>query len=127
MVRVIVNAKRTKPTESPRRETLRRKKDGVLDQLSNFVNATDRKRGKLHEVFEPSFDWKECDGEKFIEQKLNYIHENPCRGNWELVKHPEDYVHSSARFYGSGHQGIYTVTSYMELRDIDLTQPWLGR
>src|SRR3954470_12986292 len=32
----------------------------VLTQLSSSVNSTDRKRGKLHEVFEPSFDWKEC-------------------------------------------------------------------
>ena len=36
-------------------------------------------KGKLHEFFEPSFDWKMCDTENFVDQKLDYIHENPCR------------------------------------------------
>lgn len=44
--------------------------DAVLNQLSHFVNKTERQRGKLHEVFEPSFDWKECLTDDFIEQKL---------------------------------------------------------
>lgn len=95
----------------------------VLNQLSSYVNDTDKRRGKLHEVFEPSFDWKECDGDKFIDQKLNYIHENPCRGTWALVKQPEDYVHSSAGYYVNGKQGVYEIRSYKELEDIDLTKP----
>jgi hypothetical protein len=32
----------------------------VLTQLSSFVNKNEKLKGKLHEVFEPSFDWKEC-------------------------------------------------------------------
>ncbi len=63
---------------------------------------------------------------KFIEQKLNYIHENPCKGIWDLAKQTEDYVHSSAKFYGTGQQGVYEVTSYRELEDVDLTQPWVA-
>lgn len=43
----------------------------ILKKLSGFVNDTDRKRGKLHEAFEPSFDWKECYSDDFMEQKLN--------------------------------------------------------
>ena len=35
---------------------------------------------------------------------------------------PEQYIHSSAKFYVDGVQGIYPVTSFMELRDIDLTK-----
>ncbi len=52
---------------------------------------------------------------KNAEQK-NY----PCKGN-KLVELPEQYVHSSAKFYIENEQGIYAVTSYMELRDINLT------
>ena len=77
----------------------------LLEQLASFVNDTDRRRGKLHEVFEPSFDWKECKSDKFIEQKLNYIHENPCRGEWNLADQPQDYLHSSARYYATGEHG----------------------
>ena len=94
----------------------------LLEQLASFVNDTDRRRGKLHEVFEPSFDWKECKSDKFIEQKLNYIHENPCRGEWNLADQPQDYLHSSARYYVTGEHGVYEVMSYSELEDIDLTK-----
>ena len=94
----------------------------ILSRLTSLVNHTDRKRGKLHEVFEPSFDCKECTTAKFVEQKLNYIHSNPCRYKPQLVNLPQDYLHSSARFYITGEQGYYPVTSYMQLLDIDLTK-----
>jgi hypothetical protein len=48
------------------------------------------------------------------------MHWNPCKGN-KLVNVPEEYVHSSAKFYILGVQGTYPVTSFMELEDIDLT------
>ena len=93
-----------------------------LAQLSAWVNSTDSKRGKHHEVFEPSFDWKECYGDEFIDQKLDYMHDNPCRGEWNLAASPMDFVHSSAKFYLTGEQGRYLVTSYTELKDVDLTK-----
>jgi hypothetical protein len=93
----------------------------ILNELNNDLNNTEKKEGKLHGVFETSFDWKECRTEKFIQQKLNYIHWNPCKGN-KLVELPEQYIHGSAKFYITGEQGIYAVTSFMELRDIDLTK-----
>src|SRR5262249_11543791 len=91
----------------------------ILNELNASLNNTERKEQKLHKVFETSFDWKECRTEKFIEQKLNYTHWNPCKAN--LVKLPEEYIQSSAKFYIIGEQGRYPVTSFMELRDIDLT------
>jgi len=93
----------------------------ILNELNNDLNNTEKKEGKIHGVFQTSFDWKECRTEKFITQKLNYIHWNPCKGN-KLVELPEQYIHSSAKFYITGEQGIYPVTSYMELRDVDLTK-----
>ena len=94
----------------------------LLEQLSSIVNTTDQRRGKHHEVFEPSFDWKECLDAKFIEQKLDYIHDNPCQQNWSLAKNPVDYIHSSAKYYLGDELGVYLVTSYAEMEDIDLTQ-----
>ena len=98
----------------------------MLHQLSSFVNETEKLKGKLHEVFEPSFDWKECTTEKFLFQKLDYIHDNPCRGSWELVKGRAEYLHSSARYYDLGEASYYEVTNVMVLEDIDLTTPLLG-
>jgi len=40
---------------------------------------------------------------KFVEQKLNYIHNNPVRAG--LVQKPEDYIYSSAIDY-SGEDGL---------------------
>ena len=94
----------------------------LLQQLEQGVNNSDRKRGKLHEVWEDSFDWKECRSTEMILQKLNYMHCNPCRGRWALVENPADYTHSSAAFYITGVQGIYPVTNFMDLLDIDLTK-----
>jgi hypothetical protein len=49
------------------------------------------------------------------------MHNNPCNGVWDLAISPDEYVHSSAMFYATGKQGIYEVTNYMELNDINLT------
>lgn len=49
------------------------------------------------------------------------IHFNPCKGN-KLIELPEQYEHSSAKYYFTGEQGIYPVTYFMELQDIDLTR-----
>ena len=95
----------------------------LLTQLSGAVNRSDRKRGKLYELWEDSFDWKECTGTAFVEQKLLYMHNNPCSGKYILVTNPEDYVHSSAKYYLTGLQGVYPVTDYTDLEDIDLTKP----
>jgi hypothetical protein len=78
----------------------------LLEVLSASVNKTDRDRGKLHHVFKASFDCKECRTEKFLLQKLNYIHENLCRGKWNLADVSENYKHSSAKYYAQGEQGF---------------------
>jgi hypothetical protein len=90
-----------------------------LEKLSGNVNVSDRKKGKLHEAFEPSFDWKECYSDDFIEQKLNYIHMNPCVCDPPLAKIPIDYLHSSANFYLGGNQIIYPVEHIMNMKDIN--------
>lgn len=76
---VIGNGKRFMAYELVKRLKEKRE-DSILSQLASWVNDTDRKNGKIHQVFQPSFDAKECYTDKFIEQKLNYIHKNPCSG-----------------------------------------------
>jgi hypothetical protein len=50
------------------------------------------------------------------------MHSNSCKGENKIVELPEQYMHSSAKFYITGNQGIYPVISYTELEDIDLTK-----
>ena len=92
----------------------------MLNQLQLAVEIKDRQRNKQHEVWDDSFDWKDCT--KFIKQKLDYMHNNPCKGKWNLASSPVEYKHSSAFFYATGEQGNYQVTSFMELKDVDLSR-----
>ncbi len=100
----------------------KQKNTNVLMQLQKAVDVSDLLRNKKHEVWEDSFDWKECSTPKFMEQKLHYMHMNPCKGKWNLANSPADYEHSSARFYITDEHSSYAVTNYMELADIDLTK-----
>ena len=47
-----------------------------------------------------------------LETKLDYIHTNPLQEKWSLVKSPEDYDYSSARFYETGIQTEIEVVHY---------------
>lgn len=116
---IIGNGKRFMAYELVKRLKVMNKED-ILEQLSGWVNKTDSLKNKKHEVFEPSFDRKECYSIAFMKQKIDYIHYNPCKANIPGVKFPEDYLHSSAKYYFTGKQGKYPVITYMELQDIDL-------
>jgi hypothetical protein len=95
----------------------------LLCHLHLSVEPKDRERNKKYEVWEDSFDWKECRANKLMQQKLEYMHDNPCKGKWDLAPSPIDYQHSSAKFYATGEQSLYTVKNFAELNDIDLTKP----
>ena len=92
----------------------------LLRTLELGVCAKDKSRGKKHEVWQGAFDGKECRTEKFVLQKLHYIHNNPCSKRWKLASSPIDYLHSSARFYICGKHAGYPVTDYREF----LTLEW---
>ena len=87
----------------------------LLVRLQNAVEPKDAQRGKKHEVWEDSFDSKICRTEKFINQKLAYMHANPCAGKWKLAKTPIDYDHSSARFYITAKHAAFAVTGIDEI------------
>ena len=100
---------------------IKKGRSDMLLMLEKAVNKSDRKIGKLHEVWEDSFDWKECFGADFTMQKLDYMHNNPFSGKWTLSENAPGYKHSSARFYILGEQGIYPVLNFKELDDMNLS------
>ncbi len=57
-------------------------------------------------VWQDGNDAKEIHTTAFLEEKMNYIHNNPV--NAELVANPEDYLYSSARDY-SGEKGLVEI------------------
>ena len=92
----------------------------LLETLRSGVNKSDNKKGALHQVFEESFEAKLCFSKKFIQQKLNYIHNNPCAKKWMLAVDPVSYLHSSALYYETGKQGIWGCNSWTEHLDSSL-------
>ena len=74
----------------------------LLEELAASVKEKERKKGQRHKVFEDSFDAKECYSNKFVYQKLDYMHKNPVSKRWNLVIDFTDYLYSSAAYYVKG-------------------------
>ena len=53
--------------------------------------------------------------QKFLKQKLEYIHSNPCQPHWSLVDHPVEYRFSSAKFYEMGEDEFGFLTHFEDL------------
>jgi putative transposase len=86
----------------------------LLKILSDVVNEREKKKDQLHKVFEESFDGKPIFTEKFLIQKINYIHNNPVSGKWNLAQTFTDYEHSSASFYESGEVKRFKPLHYLD-------------
>jgi len=97
-------------------------REDMLLKLQEAVETKNKQRGKKHEVWEDSFDFKICHTEKFMNQKMAYMRSNPCAGKWRLCKTPVDYEHSSARFYISSKHAAYQVTNLDEILKIVLNK-----
>jgi len=91
----------------------------LLQYLSKNVRSSSKAKSKFHEVWDLSFFWIECNSKRLQNQKLEYIHNNPCAGKWMLSSSPINFLHSSAAFYETGEQGIYEVKHILEIDDIN--------
>lgn len=111
---IISNGKRFMAYEIIKRLKENENKE-LLDKLSNSVIERERKNGKLHNVFQPSFDSKICFNEAFILQKIEYMHHNPVSKKWNLVEDFRNYKYSSASFYELNEPGVYPVTNFREI------------
>lgn len=78
-------------------------------RLQDFhVNTSDRQ----YQFWERNALSVDLWSEKVFVQKMEYIHNNPLQDKWQLVKYPEDYRYSSARFYETGVDEFGLVTHY---------------
>ena len=92
-------------------------KTELIELLHKAVEPKDRARGKKHQVWKAGFDVKPCRTEKFLLQKLNYIHDNPVKGKWNLAINNEAYIHSSCLYYFKKIQRTCQVVHYDEVLD----------
>jgi REP element-mobilizing transposase RayT len=69
-------------------------------------SAKQHKRNEKYQIWTHENHAEIIYSNKFIEQKVNYIHENPVRAG--IVAQTEDYLYSSARNY-AGLQGVLDI------------------
>lgn len=113
--KVISNGKRFMAYEIVNRLKLQNHK-AVLLKLNSACTEDEKKKGQLHRVFEPSFDAKSILTDRFLHQKLDYIHHNSTAGKWNLAENFIEYEHSSAGFYEKNllHPKV-TLKHYLDL------------
>ena len=80
------------------------RRDWLLN-LFWYAGKNDKKI-KYYKVWQEGNDAKEIHSTDFLNQKLEYIHNNPVRA--EMVVSPEDYLYSSAKDY-SGLKGLVNI------------------
>ena len=83
----------------------------MSDFMRNFKSLSSNRIGRYlktiksrliinnEKIWEDDYLAKEIYTIAFLMQKLEYIHQNPCKEPWVLADNPEDYPWSSARFY----------------------------
>ena len=83
--------------------------DSGDNRLSRFrVNAKDRE----YQFWERNPLSVELWSPQVIEQKINYIHNNPLQEKWSLTDEPKNYKYSSARFYETGVDEFGLISHY---------------
>jgi len=83
----------------------------TLESLSR-MNKDSRQKYK---VWEDRYDARDIFSVPFLEQKMDYIHHNPCQPHWNLAKLPEEYPWSSARFYIADKPSVIPVDDVRDL------------
>lgn len=75
-----------------------------FDALKLFSCNADASKNAKHKIFKDRYDSKIIEDGDLFDQKLNYIHENPCQEHWQLARSPDEYLYSSAHnyYYGKG-------------------------
>jgi len=68
-------------------------------KISDVLRKASNDKNQEFKVWEDGYDARDIFSVEFLEQKMNYIHYNPCQSQWKLVDIPEEYLWSSAQFY----------------------------
>ena len=82
------------------------RRDWILELFGQVAERLERVRN--YKVWQDGNHPKLSYSNKFIQHKLNYIHENPVAA--EFVQNPQDYLYSSARDYYCDEKGLLEVS-----------------
>ncbi len=94
----------------------------ILSQLRNdkrqelleYFHVHRREKAKEHSIWQDA-QAKNIFSEKFLIQKMEYIHQNPVAKEWKLVIDRADYKYSSACYYDEDKKPIIEIDDIREL------------
>ncbi|HEX4374318.1 MAG TPA: transposase [Puia sp.] len=112
--KIIGNAKRFMAYEIIKKLAAIQRVD-ILERLTENLTLREKSKGQRHRVFEESFDAKPIYSEKFLAQKISYIHLNPISKKWSLANDHTKYIHSSASFYENNEVKYFEPVHYKDL------------
>jgi putative transposase len=82
--------------------------------LLDFFHAQRRNNSQEHGIWQ-DIQAKNIYTEKFLFQKMEYIHQNPVAKEWNLVQDRAEYKYSSACFYDRNQQPIIDIDNIRDL------------
>jgi REP element-mobilizing transposase RayT len=89
--------------------------EGNQQALDFFAAAVQPGEKQEHAVWQGEYQAKNVYSPAFLEQKLNYVHDNPTQPHWQLAESPELYPWSSARFYLGGKRALIPLSDARDL------------
>jgi putative transposase len=75
------------------------KVEGAMSLLNALASKVTYPEKQHHKMWEDDYNAKDVFSIEFLQQKMDYIHHNPCRPHWNVSETPEEHIWSSARFY----------------------------
>lgn len=94
-------------------EILKRLRQDSQKGLLNLFQQSKRDRRHEHSIWQ-DIQAKNIYSMDVLQQKLEYIHQNPVAKEWNLVKDRVDYPYSSAEYYDYRRKPIIKITDINE-------------
>ncbi|MGD8403750.1 MAG: hypothetical protein PVJ21_08825 [Anaerolineales bacterium] len=86
--------------------------------LIDFFHSHRRDNSLEHSIWQ-DIQAKNIYSEKFLIQKMEYIHQNPVANELKLVQDRAEYLYSSACYYDEGRQPIIEIDDVRDLLFLD--------
>lgn len=94
-------------------EILKKLRADSQTELLDFFHKKKRDQRHEHSLWQ-DIQAKNIYSMEFLQQKLDYIHQNPVAKEWKLAANRADYPYSSAGFYDYGRKPVIEITNINE-------------
>ena len=86
--------------------------ENQYDELSYYKTSL---KDRIYNIWKRRPKWIHIDNSIILEQKIDYIHNNPLQEKWQLASAPELYEWSSSSFYICDNRTFSFITDYRDV------------